>query len=127
MSPPLAHAPGRVIALRGPVIDVRFPAGALPAIQEALEVAWDQPGVLTAEVQSHLDETTVRAVALLPTAGLSRRAGVRATGGPITVPVGDVVLGRLLDVLGRVQDHGDPLPADITRWPIHRAPPPLTA
>jgi F-type H+-transporting ATPase subunit beta len=126
MSPPLAPASGQVVALRGPVIDAHF-HGALPAIQEALHVAWDQPGVLTAEVQSHLDETTVRAVALQPTAGLRRGTAVRATGGPIGVPVGDAVLGRLLDVLGREQDHGPPLPADMTRWPIHRAPPPLTA
>jgi F-type H+/Na+-transporting ATPase subunit beta len=127
MSPPLAPASGQVVAIRGPVIDVRFPAGALPEMQEALQVAWDQPGVLVAEVQSHLDEATVRAVSLLPTAGLGRGAAVHATGGPITVPVGDAVLGRLLDVLGRVQDHGPKLPADIIRWPIHRRPPPLMA
>jgi F-type H+-transporting ATPase subunit beta len=113
--------------LRGPVIDVAFQTGVLPQIQEALEVAWDQPGHLTAEVQRHLDEATVRAVALQPTAGLRRGATVRATGGPVTVPVGDAVLGRLLDVMGNVRDHGPPLPADITRWPIHRQPLPLAA
>jgi len=127
MPPPVTHPSGQVVALRGPVIDIRFPAGALPDIQEALQVARDQPGFLTAEVQSHLDDTTVRAVALQPTAGLRRGAAVHATSEPIMVPVGDAVLGRLLDVLGTVQDHGKPLPADIARWPIHRAPPPLTA
>src|SRR3954447_26817607 len=127
MPPPVTQPSGQVVALRGPVIDIRFPAGALPDIQGALQVARDQPGFLTAEVQSHLDDTTVRAVALQPTAGLRRGAAVHATGEPITVPVGDAVLGRLFDVLATVQDHGKRLPADITRWPIHRAPPPLTA
>ncbi len=82
---------------------------------------------MTAEVQSHLDQSTVRAVALQPTAGLRRGAPVQATGGPITMPVGDLVLGRLLDAVGEVRDLGTPLPADIERWPIHRRPPPLTA
>ncbi len=82
---------------------------------------------MTAEVQSHLDQSTVRAVALQPTAGLRRGAPVQATGGPITMPVGDSVLGRLLDAVGEVRDLGTPLPADIERWPIHRRPPPLTA
>jgi F-type H+-transporting ATPase subunit beta len=78
-------------------------------------------------VQSHLDRTTVRAVALQPTAGLRCGASVQATGGPITMPVGDEVLGRLLNVLGEVGDSGAPLPADMMRWPIHRRPPPLAA
>jgi hypothetical protein len=76
---------GRVLALRGPVIDVTFDTGPLPPIQEALQVDWDQPGPLIAEVQGHLDYTTVRAVALQPTAGLRRGSAVRATG-PITMP-----------------------------------------
>ena len=118
---------GRVVALRGPVLDIHFDGGTLPLIEEALLVEWDQPGALTAEVQSHLDSTTVRAVALQPTAGLRRGAAVRATGAPITVPVGDAVLGRLLNVLGEVGDRGPGLPADLPRWPIHRSPPALTA
>jgi F-type H+-transporting ATPase subunit beta len=64
---------------------------------------------------------------LQPTAGLRRGAPVTATGGPVTMPVGDAVLGRLLDVMGEVRDLGAPLPAGIERWPIHRAPPPLAA
>lgn len=114
--------PGLVIALRGPVIDVAFDAGPLPAIEEALRVEWDQPDLLVAEVQSHLDGTTVRAVALHPTAGLRRGTAVRATGGPMAMPVGDAVLARLLDVIGEVKDRGTSLPADIQRWPIHRRP-----
>jgi len=127
MPPSPASSHGRVVALRGPVIDVGFDAGPLPQIEEALRVQWDRPGTLVAEVQSHLDSTTVRAVALQPTAGLPRGASVQATGGPLTMPVGDAVLGRLLDVMGEARDHGAPLPDGIERWPIHRRPPLLTA
>jgi F-type H+-transporting ATPase subunit beta len=118
---------GKVVALRGPVIDIAFEAGPLPPIEQALRIEWDQPGPLIAEVQSHLDDRTVRAVALQPTAGLRRGASVQPTGGPITMPVGDAVLGRLLDVMGEVKDLGAPLAADTVRWPIHRRPPPLAA
>ncbi len=114
---------GNVTAIRGAVLDIRFAAGALPHIDEALEIGPDR---LVAEVQSHLDDVTIRAIALQPVGGLRRGTGVRATGGPVTVPVGEAVLGRVLDVLGGVQDHGPPLPADTPRWPIHRAPPPLS-
>jgi len=123
-APPLS---GQVIAVRGPVLDVRFPGQNLPRINEALRVAWDRPGTLIAEVQSHLDQVTVRAIALAETAGLRRGTEVRPTGGPLTVPVGDPVLGRLLDVLGVPGDRGPPLPAETERWPIHRRPPPLAA
>jgi F-type H+/Na+-transporting ATPase subunit beta len=78
-------------------------------------------------VQSHIDGATVRAVALQPTAGLRRGTQVQATGRPITMPVDDAVLGRLLDVMGELKDRGAPLLATIERWPIHRRPPPLTA
>ena len=127
MSSALNPCRGRVVALRGPVIDVAFEPGHLPPIDQALRIDWDQPGPLIAEVQSHLDEATVRAVALQPTAGLRRGDAVEATGKTITMPVGDAVLGRLLDVMGNIQDLGAPLPADTPRWPIHRHPPPLAA
>lgn len=73
---PKAKPAGRVHAVRGAVVDVRYDAGTLPALNEALLVEWDRPGPLMLEVQSHLDLTTLRAVALQATAGLSR--GVRA-------------------------------------------------
>jgi DDE family transposase/ATP synthase alpha/beta subunit-like protein len=76
-------------------------------------------------VQAHLDESTVRGVALQANAGLRRGAAVRETGRPLTVPVGDAILGRLLDVTGAIRDNGPPLPADIARWPIHRTAPSL--
>jgi F-type H+-transporting ATPase subunit beta len=120
-----AQLKGSVLAVRGAVVDVAFADGRLPRIDDALVVEWDQTGPLAVEVQAHLDETTVRGVALQSTAGLRRGVSVRTTGGPITVPVGDVVLGRLLDVTGNVRDNGPPLPATTPRLPIHRAAPPL--
>jgi F-type H+-transporting ATPase subunit beta len=116
---------GKVVAVRGAVVDVVFEGDDLPRLEEAVVVEWDRPGTLVVEVQAHLDASTVRGVALQATAGLRRGAPVRATGAPITVPVGDAVLGRLLDVTGSVRDNGPPLPADMPRSSIHRAVPPL--
>ncbi|MEK0083936.1 F0F1 ATP synthase subunit beta [Benzoatithermus flavus] len=119
---------GRIVAVRGAVVDVRLDDGLpLPVIDEALHVLTDQAEPLVLEVQSHLDARTVRAVALQATAGLARGMPVVATGAPITVPVGEAVLGRLLDVTGRPGDHGSPLPAGTPRRPIHRPAPPLAA
>jgi F-type H+-transporting ATPase subunit beta len=90
-----------------------------------LIVEWDQPGPLIVEVQAHLDENTVRGVALQATAGLKRGVPVRPTGGSITVPVGEPILGRLLDITGRARDNGPALSPTLPRMPIHRRPPPL--
>jgi F-type H+-transporting ATPase subunit beta len=117
---------GRVRAIRGAVLDVAFGSGALPAIGEALHID-DAGRRLIVEVQSHLDATTVRTIALQATSGLRRGTVAHPTGGPLTAPVGDAVLGRLLDVSGAVHDHGPPLPPDTPWLPIHRAPPPLAA
>jgi F-type H+/Na+-transporting ATPase subunit beta len=111
--------------VRGAVVDVGFHGDSLPRLEEALVVEWDQPGALMLEVQAQLDERTVRTVAFQSTAGLQRGVAVRATGGAVTVPVGNAVLGRLLDVVGNVGDNGPLLPADVPRSPIHRSPPPL--
>ena len=116
---------GKVVAVRGAVVDIAFERARLPPIDEALVVEWDQGRPLIVEVQAHLDELTVRGVALQSTAGLRRGVPVHATGHPITVPVGEAVLGRLLDVTGNVRDNGLPLPADMARSPIHRAAPPF--
>ena len=121
-----AAAPGRVRAVRGAVLDVAFDSGALPSIGEALRIDTGEQ-TLIAEVQSHIDAAVVRAIALQATSGLRRGTAAVATGGPLTAPVGDAVLGRLLDVSGTVHDHGPPLPADTPWLPIHRAPPPLSA
>ncbi len=112
-----------VTAVRGPVLDLRV-EGPLPAIHDTVEIAMPQ-GVLVAEVQAHLDARHVRAIALQSTQGLRRGAGARLTGGPLAVPVGPAVLGRLMNVLGHMGDNGAPLPADVTRSPIHRPAPSL--
>ena len=117
-------AVGHVHSVRGAVVDVRFDAAHLPPIATGLIVEWDRPELLVLEVHSQLDLTTLRAVALQATAGLSRGVRVRSTGGPLSVPVGDAVLGRLLDVVGIVRDLGPALPKDTPRRSIH-APPPL--
>jgi len=124
---PQTAAQGRVHAVRGAVVDVRYDAGVLPALNDALVVEWDRAGPLMLEVQSHLDLTTLRAVALQATAGLARGVTVRSTGSPIMVPVGAPVLGRLLDVTGTARDLGGALPDDTPCRSIHAAPPPLTA
>jgi F-type H+/Na+-transporting ATPase subunit beta len=123
--PQINRPTGTVIAARGAVIDVAFEVGELPGLNEALVVHWDRPEALVIEVQAHLDERTVRGVALQATAGLKRGVPVCPTGSSVTVPVGEAVLGRLLDVSGTVRDGGAPLPADLPRARIHAAAPPL--
>ena len=120
-------ATGRVLAVRGAVVDVVYEGTALPPIYSALNVEWDLPTPLILEVHSHLDLTTVRAVAFQSTVGLARGVAVRASSGPVAVPVGDAVLGRLLDVVGNPQDDGLPLPKDTPRRSIHALPPVLSS
>jgi len=122
---PREGAAGRVVAVRGSVVDVTFPEGDLPEITHAIEIAWEGSQHLVAEVQQHLDRVTVRAVAMQNTAGLRRGTAVRAIGAPILVPVGDAVLGRLINVVGEPIDHLPAFGANVPRWPIHRAPPAL--
>jgi F-type H+-transporting ATPase subunit beta len=110
------------VAVRGAVLDIDFAGTALPEICDALEVLWERPQRLVVEVASHLDRRTVRAVALQSTNGLARGTRVRS-GGPIAVPVGEAVLGRLLDVLGDVRDGGRALATEMERQ--LKAPPPL--
>ena len=114
---------GRIVAVHGSVIDISFSAGALPALRDAVAIGDGSIRPLMAEVQQHLGPTSVRAVALENTTGLKRGAMARATGGPIRVPVGDAVLGRLLNVLGEPTDRLAPLPAGIERRPIHASAP----
>ena len=116
---------GTVVSVRGAVVDVSFEGDVLPPINTALVVEWDRPEPLILEVHSHVDPTTVRGIALQATAGLARSTPVRATGAPISVPVGDAVLGRLLDVVGTVRDRGPALPSDTPRRGIHNPPPAL--
>jgi F-type H+/Na+-transporting ATPase subunit beta len=116
---------GRVIAVHGSVLDVAFPAGELPAINEAVAIEPDHGSSLVAEVQQHLDGERVRLVALRSTSGLKRGTAARALGAPIRAPVGDGVLGRLLDAIGEPADRGGSLPSQIERRPIHASAPAL--
>ena len=116
---------GRVVSVRGAVVDVRIAAGRLPPINSAIDVLWDHPEPLVLEVHSHLDSRTVRAIAMQGTSGLARGVAARSTGEPLTAPVGEAVLGRLFDALGHVGDFGFQLPADTPRRPIHHPPPRL--
>lgn len=118
--------PGRVVTVHGSVVDIAFPAGRLPAINEAVAIEWDLDPPVVAEVQQHLGPAMmVRAVALGNTAGLRRSTAVRALGAPIRVPVGEAVLGRLLNAIGEPEDRGSPLPPDIERRAIHAPAPAL--
>jgi F-type H+-transporting ATPase subunit beta len=119
--------PGRIVEIKGVVIDAVFP-DVLPEIYNALRI--DIPerdgqaaGSLIAEVQQHLGDDRVRAVAMDSTDGLARGVEIVDTGQPISVPVGNVTLGRLWNVLGEpIDEKGDP-PEGTERWPIHRDPP----
>ncbi len=118
---------GKVVEIQGVVIDAVFPA-ALPEINHALRIPIPgrdgEAGVdLIAEVQRHLGDDRVRAVAMDSTDGLARGLDVVATGGPITVPVGEQTLGRLFNVLGQTIDKKDGKALEGERWPIHRDPP----
>lgn len=121
-----APAPfGVVRAVRGAIVDVDFPPESLPAINGAVLIERDAGDMILAEVQAHVDQTTIRAIALRSTIGLRRGQSVVATGEPVKTPVGEAVLGRLIDVTGNIADGGPPLPADAPRRSIHRPPPPL--
>ncbi|MDL2335870.1 MAG: F0F1 ATP synthase subunit beta [Chloroflexota bacterium] len=117
-----APATGRVIAITGPVVDIEFPAGQLPAIFNAVEIDRGGGTSLTCEVQQHLGNNWVRTVAMTSTDGLARGTDARDTGGPISVPVGPTTLGRVFNVLGQPIDE-KPAPDTDLRYPIHRAAP----
>ena len=114
---------GKIVEIKGVVIDAVFHGG-LPSINNAVRIAMPKQERreafdLIAEVQQHLGNDRVRAVAMDTTDGLARGMDVEDTGAPISVPVGDVTLGRIFNVLGDVIDEGDDVKAD-ERWPIHR-------
>src|SRR5256885_1952081 len=113
---------GHVIQIAGPVVDIEFPAGALPAILNAVEIDREGQDPLVCEVAQHLGNNWVRSVAMTTTDGLARGTRVVDTGGPITVPVGEATLGRVFDVLGRPIDLKGPVDAK-EFLPIHRQAP----
>jgi F-type H+-transporting ATPase subunit beta len=119
---------GKVVQIIGPVIDVEFEQGHLPAIYNALHVKTSASGVdidIIAEVAQHLGEGRVRAVAMKPTDGMQRGVDALDLGEPITVPVGPETLGRVLNVLGEPVDFPDQPVQTKERWPIHRPAPKL--
>ena len=118
---------GKIVQIIGPVVDVEF-AGQLPAIYNALTVEYDMPGYgktkLTLEVQQHLGDNWVRAVAMSTTEGLKRGYEVADLGQPISMPCGEAVMGRVFNVTGEAVDEQGPVKADKYN-PIHRAAPAL--
>ena len=131
---------GRIEEIQGVVIEAVFP-DKLPEInhaitvrrpeaaskEEDIDISAQEDPYLVCEVQQHLGDDRVRAVAMDSTDGLARGTEVIDTGAPITVPVGDVTLGRIFNLLGEPIDEGDALPDDIERWPIHREAPTVEA
>lgn len=115
---------GTITQVVGVVVDVEFDKDSLPAIYDALEAQIDDK-LLVLEVAQHLDERSVRAVAMSSTDGLKRGQDVTATGGPIKVPVGDATQGRMFDVVGNLIDGGKDLPKGTKVASIHREPPAL--
>ena len=119
---------GKIVQVIGPVLDVEFEPEKLPEIYNALEVKHEggdgrDPIRLIAEVQQHIGRNQVRAVAMSTTDGVVRGMDAVDTGSAITVPVGAAALGRILNVIGEPVDDGEPIPADVERWPIHRKAP----
>jgi F-type H+-transporting ATPase subunit beta len=125
---------GRVEEVQGVVLEAVFPPDHLPEINTALEIEMPDPDatadadedtggatkILVCEVQQHLGDDRVRAVAMDSTDGLARGTEVKNTGKPISVPVGEVTLGRIFNLLGEPIDEGDEIEDDAERWPIHR-------
>ena len=112
---------GTIIRVAGPVVDVKFTGGKLPALQEALTVTAEGTE-RTMEVAQHVDETTVRCIMLSASEGLGKGMTVNATGHGLTAPVGEATLGRMFDPLGRPIDGKGPVD-DVPHWPIHRKAP----
>ena len=124
MATATAQAVGKIVQIIGPVVDVEFDAGHLPEIYHALSIKSDTIDIV-AEVEQHLGENRVRAVAMKPTDGLQRGMKAVDLGGPITMPMGPQTLGRVLNVLGEPVDFPDRPVDSKERWPIHRPPPTL--
>ncbi len=113
---------GQVSQVIGAVVDVKFENGELPEIMTALEIEREEGQPLVLEVQQHLGEQTTRCIAMDATEGLVRGAHVKNTGAPITIPVGEGTLGRLLNITGEPIDEMGPIKHDM-KYPIHRTAP----
>ena len=113
---------GKLTQIIGAVLDIKFPEGKLPEINDAIRVPLNNGGNLVVEVAQHLGDDTVRCIAMGPTDGLVRGMEAEATGGPISVPVGEATLGRMFNVLGEPIDE-KPAPEGVMYDPIHRKAP----
>ncbi len=113
---------GKLTQIIGAVLDIKFPEGKLPEINDAIRVPLNNGGKLVVEVAQHLGDDTVRCIAMGPTDGLVRGMEAQATGGPIMVPVGEATLGRMFNVLGEPIDE-KPAPTGVKYDPIHRKAP----
>src|SRR5436190_14551774 len=116
---------GKVSQVIGAVVDVEFPPGDQPELFEALEVSTQSGRVVVLEVEGAIGDNVVRCIAMDATDGFRRGDPARATGGPISVPVGVETLGRMFNVIG-VPIDDEPAPEGVTRWPIHRPAPPVS-
>jgi F-type H+-transporting ATPase subunit beta len=118
---------GKVVQVIGPVLDVEFESEHLPELYNALRIREKSDAGaeidVVVEVQQHIGRNQVRAVAMSSTDAVVRGMKVEDTGGPITVPVGEAALGRILNVLGNPVDNGPAIPDSVERWPIHRPSP----
>ncbi len=121
----MAKATGRVVQILGGVVDVEFPADAMPEIYEAVNVPLDNGNTLVLEVEKHMGDQIVRTVAMDSTDGLQRGRAAYATGAAIKVPVGPATLGRVFNVLGKAVDGLGPVDTD-QFLPIHRPAPPFS-
>ena len=117
-----AQNTGKITQVIGAVLDIRFDQGVLPEINDAVEIRRKDGSTLVAETAQHLGDDIIRCIAMGPTDGLVRGMEAIATGGPITVPVGEVTLGRIFNVLGEPIDK-KPVPEGVKRNPIHRKAP----
>ncbi len=115
------NAIGKIVSVMGPVVDVKFDPGELPYIKDALEVT-NRGRRQIMQVEQHMSSCVVRCIMLSASEGLHRNMDVRSTGSPISVPVGECTLGRLLNVVGETMDDGESL-EDAEHWSIHRKAP----
>lgn len=118
----MAENIGKITQIIGAVLDIKFPEGKIPQINEAIEITRKNGERLVVEVASHLGDDTVKCIAMGPTDGLVRGMDAKATGAPITVPVGENTLGRIFNVLGDPIDE-QPAPTGVEYMPIHRPAP----
>ena len=116
------HSIGKITQIIGAVLDIKFADGNLPEINDAIRITRKDGSTLVVEVAQHLGDDTVRCISMGPTDGLVRGMEAIATGGPITVPVGEKTLGRIFNVLGEAIDNKE-APQTEEHLPIHRKPP----